>query len=174
MQLTPLKALEIWVLCIQWIPTMLPKSSGIPRTGRGSAWKGFAPATVSEMLQQHHHHELGQLTPRQKKPQIHLFLFVGQFWEQRCTEVYKLMFINRFINQRCINRFFFLPSPSFDLNQLLYLHISESLSRLWGEISHWAEQKVEEKGSWKTGIFTNDRIFITNTFKKRLHLLDHW
>lgn len=79
------------------------------------------------------------------------------------------------LNQGSINRFiFFLFSWSFDLYQPLYLHISDSLCRLWGEISHWAEEKVEEKCSWKTGIFTNDRIFITNTFKKRLHLLDHW
>lgn len=26
----------------------------------------------------------------------------------------------------------------------------------------------------KTRIFTNDRIFINNTFKKGLHFLDHW
>lgn len=41
-------------------------------------------------------------------------------------------------------------------------------------LSLWVQRDGGEKRSWQTGIFTNDRIFINNTFKKRLHLLVHW
>lgn len=41
-------------------------------------------------------------------------------------------------------------------------------------LSLWVQRDGVEKRSWQTGIFTNDRIFINNTFKKRLHLLVHW
>lgn len=41
--------------------------------------------------------------------------------------------------------FFFSAFTKFDLNQLLYLHISISLSRLWGEISHWQNKKWRKK-----------------------------
>lgn len=77
------------------------------------------------------------------------------------------------LDQRCRNRFFFPPCLHKSLTQTLlqYLHVGDNLS--CREICHWLERKVEEKRSWKTSIFTNDRIFITNTFKKRLHLLDH-